>query len=33
MGRTCPTCGHTLHPVLVDGRLVWVCPLCGVTRS
>lgn len=73
LGRTCPTCGHTLHPVLVapavatqkatdgdsnglmrqpvngtavgirrqaepadgyrDGRLVWICPLCGVTRS
>ena len=31
-GRECPTCGHRLVPVLIDGRLAWVCPLCGPVR-
>lgn len=25
-----PTCGHRLHLTLIGGRLVWMCPLCGV---
>ena len=32
MGREYPTCGHALRVALIDGRIVWVCPLCGTVR-
>lgn len=27
--RECPVRGHRLVLVLVEGKLAWVCPLCG----
>lgn len=33
LARECPTCGHRLRLVLIDGRVVGVCPLCGIIRQ